>query len=334
MRHTVVTDESLRGFQYSVLRALEAALVDNLHAETIALPTLRVPANLLRHCGLGMKRSQFRRYLPKERIRLDGDVVWCVLMGPEDYRLDLYRAWKGKNQLKVMYLFDTLPHQFATIRRIVDDWDVLITSFVDAVPTLEETTGRKWYAVEQGVPDHLFTFPAADGRSIAFSCYGRRVEPLHKRVLQFCADSGLYYDYTTSDGRHASASLQEIYRQYAWHLSQSYFTFCWPVELTTPGRAQHLSPITCRWFEAAAAGTPIVGKAPKNPRFMQLFGRDAVVTLDVADDVSDQLHDLWSNREEHLDRAARLRERVAGEITWDRRVSEMWSFARATINAR
>ena len=41
--------------------------------------------------------------------------------------------------------------------------------------------------------------------------------------------------------------------------TQRWFTFGWPVEFTHPDRVKTFSPITCRWFEAAASGAVVVG---------------------------------------------------------------------------
>jgi len=117
---------------------------------------------------------------------------------------------------------------------------------------------------------------------------------------------GLYYDFTTHDFSATTAEPLALYRQFAWHLSHSLFTFCWPVEVTDPARAGDLSPITCRWFEAAAAGAVALGQPPGNPHFRAFFGDNSVTVLTPEAGVNALLHQLeiiWQERFELSARA-------------------------------
>jgi hypothetical protein len=196
---------------------------------------------------------------------------------------------------------------------------------------LERETGRPWAAVAQGVnPDRFAPVPGAD-RGIALSSYGRRVEAVHTALDRACEGAGLYYDATVAASIKRSVSPRYLYKQYAWHLRHCWFTVAWPVELTSPSRAGGLSPMTCRWFEAAAAGTTIVGKPPEDPVFEELFGKDAVVPLDpalrTANEVREAFGGIWARREEHLATAMARREARLGRWTWEARVKEMMALA-------
>ena len=145
-------------------------------------------------------------------------------------------------------------------------------------------------------------------------------------MIEFCAVNNLYYDFTTHDGRHPIADSSELYKQYAWHLAHSLFTFSWPVELTSPHRAGHLKPVTCRWFEAAAAGTIIVGQPPNNAAFNKYFGGDIVVKLDFNSTKKDYLRSLDSlmNKcEQYYNRANQFSEQLKFDISWNERVKRI-----------
>ncbi len=156
----------------------------------------------------------------------------------------------------------------------------MITSFHGAVPMLERETGRPWAAVAQGVKADRFAPVPGSERGIALSSYGRRLESVHEGLEHACDGAGLYYDATVAASVKRSVPPSYLYKQYAWHLRHSWFTVAWPVELTSPARAGGLSPMTCRWFEAASAGTTIVGRPPADPIFEELFGEGAVVPLE------------------------------------------------------
>jgi hypothetical protein len=332
--HVLLKNPALEGWEYGMLRSFEAAIVRQLEATCIDIfdntGTRWVDARL----SPGTRWDKLRRFVPKRPLKLpeDAETVWLVLMGPENYSLDLFSDWQNSGAKRILYLFDTLPAQIPRLQRLVrkGEWDICVTSFNDAVPLLETATGRRWFHVDQGIPSDLFVPPLPGERVIHFSAYGRRNQSIHNATLEFCRQRDLYYDFTTHDRSQPTASSLQLYRQYAWHLSHSQFTFSWPLEMTNPARACGLSPITCRWFEAAAAGTVIVGKPPKNPHFAEVFGNDVVVQLDVeatTESILKRLDEIWENRLEHFKRAEQRRAKLNGSIDWSARVDAILSLS-------
>jgi hypothetical protein len=254
-------------------------------------------------------------------------------MGPEDYSpLDVFRQWDRSAGFRILYLFDTMERQLSSIRAILKSarWDLTITSFTGAVPFLEEQTQRRWFAVPQGVNLHRFHPAAQQHRLIDFSAYGRRLRNVHESVKAFCADTGRYYEYTTTNQLIPGTDPREQYQHYAWRLRHSVFNVCWPVETTNPGRARTFSPITCRWFEAAASGAVVVGQPPSDPGFAEMFGEDFVVPLDPkAGD--DYLLRFWPQlveaRDAHLDAARRRYVSLSENWTWQRRLRDILKIA-------
>jgi len=329
--HTIVRDITLNGWEYGMLRSFEEAIVKETGASVTDIPAYSFASKYMQHFGQGMNRGVYRKYFPKQELELKADVAWCILMGPENYRLDLYNKWDTGCKAKILYLYDTLPAQYPLIKRLFSNnsWDILITSFNDAVEDLEKITGRKWHCAEQAAGETLFQPVPLHERLIDFSSYGRRYPVLHEAIKEFCHNKGLYYDYTTHDARHPVADAAELYRQYAWHLSHSIFTVSWPVELTNPGRSGHLHPITCRWFEAAAAGTIIIGKAPANPAFEALFFGKMVAETDPLQDkkaMMRELERLWSEREVLFARASEKRNLYIESWGWTERVKRILSW--------
>lgn len=286
-------------------------------------------SDLVRWVGLGTRFERFRRLLPKASRKLPNaiDVVWHVMMGPEGSALDLLDNWRGKHR-HVVYLFDTLPAQFEVIRRQFsgNDWNLRIASFEDAIPQLQQITQQPWHHVPQAVSLEYFKPAALPERVIHFSSYGRRDPRVHEAVMRFCKAHHLYYDYTTHNRKGPTAPPLELLHQYAWHLSHSIFTFCWPMEHTNAERAGYLSPLTCRWFEAAAAGAAIIGQPPKTAGFEKMFGPEAVNRLNPDADVATiikQLELLWHRRADLSERALKLRQRLGLQLDWSQRVEEM-----------
>jgi hypothetical protein len=326
MKNVIFKDKTLNGWEYGMLRSFEKAIHQETNALEIDIPQYMVAQKYMNHFGHGLNRGKYRSFFPKQTwLPEEADVAWYVLMGPENYRLDLFKGWSNRYKKKILYLYDTLPAQYNTIQRIVNnaDWDILITSFNEAVDDLEKLTLRKWYCVEQASDAELFKPVPTEDRLIHFSSYGRRYSKLHNAIIEFCDSNKLYYDYTTHDAKHPTAEPAELYKQYAWHLSHSLFTFSWPVELTNPSRAGHLSPITCRWFEALASGTAILGQEPRNKKFIDYFGKDFVVFVDPElekNEIFKKLDNIYSNYHQILEEKAQLAKKIADKNTWNERV--------------
>src|SRR5262249_18061499 len=147
---------------------------------------------------------------------------------------------------------------------------------------------------------------------IAFSAYGRRQPRVHDAVRSLVRELGGHYDYTTtSQSLAAGTNPQDHYDIYAWHLRNSWFPFGWSVETTDSAKEHRFSPVTCRWFEAAACGTVILGDAPRDPIFPFLFGDRLIQRLNPAagaGELRSTLMDLWERRRALREEALQLRQ--------------------------
>ncbi|NCY22274.1 glycosyltransferase family 1 protein [bacterium] len=329
-RHVILTCPGYQGWEYGMLRCLEAEIQRQTGATVLEIPKRDLMGNrwLQKKLEHGTRYECLRSLLPKKKLQMPAnvDVFWCVLMGPENYELDLYEWPWQRVPKRVIYLFDTLPRQMERIQRLFsgEEWNFPITSFEDAVPLLEKVTHRQWHHIDQAVSLEYFMHNTS--KEIAFSSYGRRHPKLHEALLTFCQKKSIFYDYTMHGRSAPTAEPLELYRQYAWHMSQSQFTVGWPVEITNPERAGGLRPITCRWFEAAAAGATVIGQAPKNPRFSQLFGEEMVLPFDPTAEISDLVHGLeriWAERDSLLQKGEQRRRRLGHGIDWSDRVQKI-----------
>ncbi len=329
-RHIVLVNPALSGFEYGMLLDFQDEIVRLAGATCVPVPP---SAALAKRFGLGTRYSRFRPFMWQGGFHPVADVCWAVLMGPEDYSpLDTFKQWDRSAGFKILYLFDTMERQLSSIRAVLRSakWDLTITSFQGAVPFLEEQTQRRWLAVPQGVKLDRFRPAVARDRLIDFSAYGRRLSNVHESVKRFCADTGRYYDYTTTSRLMPGVTPQEQYNHYAWRLRHSAFNFCWPVETTNPDRVRTFSPITCRWFEAAASGAVVVGRPPKDPSFAEMFGEGLIVPVG-PERGEDDLRRLWQrlleDRDAHLEAARRRHTMLSENWTWERRVKDILNIA-------
>jgi hypothetical protein len=329
--HAILVNPGLSGFEYGMLYDFQDEIARITGATFVETPQYAL-SGIARKFSISTRYSGLRRFLRRRDFSAAMDVLWVVLMGPEEWVLDLYEDWDRRVGFKILYLFDTMERQIPVTRKVLESckWDLTITSFSGAVPHLESGTQQEWHCVPQGVK--LSRFQAVDGeaRSIDFCSYGRRLNQIHDSLKKFCNTTGCYYDYTTTAGLRSDTKPQEHYGMYAWHLQHSIFNLCWPVELTSPGRVDSFSPITCRWFEAAASSNVVVGKAPRDPGFTELFGPDAVIEVDAglsSDDLQVVWRNLWESRFVHLESARRRYRDYCAQWSWERRVHDILKLA-------
>ena len=327
--HALLVDQRLHGFAAGMQRDLEAAIVRRTGAVIIPAPYPWPIRLVRRYTAAGTRYAGLAAMVPRRSFPIRCGELWVVAMGPPDFPLWYYRGWDQNASHTRLYLFDTFEFQLPTLRRLLaaGRWDQLITSFPAAVPVLERATGRRWQAVLQGVdPARFHPLPAGTEPVIGFSSYGRKLPTVHSAVAAFAARVGLNFDFTVASGLDPALDPRDNYQSYAWHLRQSWFTVSWPVEVTHPSRAGSFSPVTCRWFEAAASGTVVIGAAPTDPAFEAAFGPGFVEPLD-PDAPPDKLHarlaELWDRRYELRAKRLTLAAERSHKWTWDERVIEM-----------
>lgn len=331
--HLLIQNGGYSSHSYGMLRCLENEILAQTNAQKLVLKLPPLWEKIDKTFPRGTRFAKYRKYFPKCSLKLPttSTTLWHVLMGPEDYKLDLCKGWNQSKE-SVLYLFDTFPSQ---VKRIKDlfchkKWKTAITSFNDALPILNATNTCNWHHIDQAVSVKYFYHVPIEQKSIAFSSYGRRHPRLHEALLRFCGEKRIYYDYTTHSLSPTNTDPLELFQQYAWHLSHSLFTVCWPVELTHPKRAGGISPITCRWFEAAAASAVVLGLPPKNPYFSEIFPKDMVHEVNPNAEMSSilmRLEELWSQRTRLSLRAERLRKDMKCKLDWSDRVIKMIKLA-------
>jgi hypothetical protein len=328
-KQVLLTNQALRGVEYGILRDFEDEIVGITGAERLVAPHRVLHPFINDRLEHGTRYARLRPFVPKKAFALEADVLWVVLMGPENFTLDLFDGWDKNVGTKILYIFDTFECHLNSILRVLaaTKWDYTFTAFQGAKTYLERHTGRRWHLVHQGVNLDRFSPVDIRDRSIGFCSYGRQLEKIHQSIKEHCSKTSTYYDFNTTLALLApNVSPQESYARYAWHLGHSFFNFCWPLDLTHPGRVKTFSPISPRYFEAAASGNIMIGQKPTDPHFDELFGADAVVPIDpeAAEQTLAYLWSiLWQNRESYYDLALKRRESLSHKWSWESRVQEI-----------
>ena len=335
MEHLLIIDKSLKGREYGTLTSFQEAIRKYTNAKVLVLPKkTKCEERYFQTSRLSFLRS----YKNKTNINIPEnhfDVVWYICMGPENYRFDLlYGLEKIKN--RIVYFFDTLPHQFSLIKRlnISQVFNIQITSFDDALYPLEKLTNSKWHYIQQSSSKVYFNEKKLSEKDIGFASFGRGNKRLNDIIQKYCDLNNIIFERTHEIGGEIITNNKLLYESYCRVLSNSIFSICFPVEVTNPNRAGDLSPITCRWYESFLAQNIVIGKEPVNQNFKKIFPSNFVHEINFQDSEEKIIYQLdlfWSNKEKLFDELYGGSEIERNKFDWNSRIAEILIILKNTL---
>lgn len=230
-----------------------------------------------------------------------------------------------------VYVFDAWSQDtsaFRAHRRLWRECDHLFVSFPEAARAYAEHVDCPVTYLPQAIAPERF-HPFRDERPVDVLSLGRRLPAVHEALRAIARGHDLWYHF--SEARSPEAIDLEDSQLLVGRLCQSArIQVSWPLEVThaDDARARYSeaadgSPITVRWFEAAACGSVALGRRPRTTEFERLFPYDGFVrevdpgrpeTLEQV--VLDALRSS-TDREERL----RLADHVRLEHSWQARVA-------------
>ncbi len=218
----------------------------------------------------------------------------------------------------VVYLFDSWLGDLPALRSDRRLWslvDDLFVSFEHAHDAYSSQLPCRVHYLPQAVDSRWF-HPNRGDRPIEVLSVGRRLPAVHHRLLELSRRRDLYYYYQTHEAPLAIdfAENQEL----VGHLCQwSRVHVSWSVDCTNPSRKAEAGAVTARWFESAASGAAVIGRAPRTSEFARLFPYSGFVhELDpTATERTEEILDKALADPRHVERKA-LAEHVRRTHTW------------------
>jgi hypothetical protein len=257
----------------------------------------------------------------------------CLLVAMAPYwvpSLRYIRHLRQRATRVIVYLYDAWLADLPTVqaqRSAWDDVDELFVSFPHVVSAYSAALRRPVHYLPQAIDPGWFR-PYRRERPIDVLSVGRRLPHVHTELLQLSRRRDWFYIY------------QDVYRPHAIDLRESqslHGRLCqsaraqvsWSVEHTRPDLVAESGAVTLRWFEAAASGSVVVGKAPPTDEFARLFPdvgfvHDLSPTASTAD-VEVVLDDAL--RDGRADERRMLAEYVCTAHTWNARWRELVEIA-------
>lgn len=196
--------------------------------------------------------------------------------------------------------------------------DPLFVSFREAALELRRSHPRGRFEWLPFGIDTRFFHPRAGKKDVFIFWMGRRYEPLHQAILQYCQDRQLKYVYRQK----GVSELLTPADLGAMAARAAYFVVT-PPDLDNPVKTGGFSPLVMRYMEGLAAGARLVGVLPRSGEYERLLPTDAL--LQVAPDGSDFTARMDADRADDgrhsaVERASAV---VLREHSWARRAEQV-----------
>lgn len=182
------------------------------------------------------------------------------------------------------FYFKDIP-VYKSCVEVLKQFDYVIFMFVASDPFLPFIKGQSRY-LPAGIDALNFCpFPNPPSRSIDVLSIGRRAQPTHKALLRMAREEGKFYVYDTIDALKAH-DLDEHRLMTANLAKRSRYFIVSPGKFDKPEETGGTSEFGYRYFEAASAGTMMIGMRPyNNKEFDKIFTwPDAVLEVPFTND--------------------------------------------------
>lgn len=259
---------SYRLVSYGAVLDFEDAMRDKTDADLVDVPAYSRRARLRAALNPGN-----RAFASVTTPRDEYDLCFFVAMEPSWITsLRYIEGLREKCKRVVVYVFDAWLENSHWLRRNRREWrlcDLVYVSFPWAVDTYSRHLGCRVEYLAQAASAGRF-HPFRRERPIHVLSVGRRHAQAHAVILEVAQKHDLFYHYSEAVAPRPIDPIES--QQLLARLCQSAKSqACWPVELTNHGRPSEGSPITVRWFEAAACGSIVFGSRPRAPDFDEIF---------------------------------------------------------------
>jgi hypothetical protein len=194
------------------------------------------------------------------------------------------QGWRDQCKTSVCWIDELWSDQVPQLHYwlpILNRFDYVILGIGGSARTLADAIGRPCYELQGGVDAIRFTpYPNPPARVIDVYSMGRRLEAIHRRLLEQAAN-GTFYLYDTLDK--AADRETPDYGQhrdlYANLAKRSRFFIVKPAN--SPENTQGQVALGFRYFEGSAAGAVLVGQAPDCEAFRRHFDwPEAIINLE------------------------------------------------------
>jgi Glycosyl transferases group 1 len=263
------------------------------------------------------------------------DLFVFVCMNPSDLiYLGAIEGWQQRCKKRICYMvefYSGWANEYAYHLSLLVSFDFVAQSFSSCVDVVARASGRPCHAVPLGVDTLRFTpLPNPLPRSIDIYSMGRRVETVHEALLEHARRRDIFYIYDTIPSLNITPRDHVQHRELVANLGKrARFFIAYPAKVDVADETRGASEVGARFFEGAAMGATLLGKAPTVPAFRRDFHwPDAIIELgSTAEAVDTFLATLQRERERHVAAGRRNAVEALRRFDWAYRWKELLRLA-------
>ena len=211
------------------------------------------------------------------------DMLFVILDFPYNIvNINLLRQWRKKCKVAVCYvieLWQTELKKYRNYLTFLQDFDFVFLGHSQIVKEVQDIIRKPCAYLAPGVDTIEFRpqSPYSD-RNIDLCSMGRRSQVTHEALLQLTQNRDFFYHYDLLNSADNHTNHHQAHRIFnANILKNSRYFIAHHAKINCLEQTGGQIEIGYRFFEGAAAGTVMLGKAPKNDVFEQYFGWDNAV---------------------------------------------------------
>jgi hypothetical protein len=256
------------------------------------------------------------------RLTRDYDLFMLVCpLWSDVWYANAVQGWEDHCRKSVCWIDELWSHDVRKLKYwlpILRRFDYVVVGISGSGHSLSDAIGRPCYEMQGGVDTIRFSpYPEAPERVVDFYSVGRRLEGVHRRLLEWAGDKKSFYLHDTLENTADRDTLD--HRQHREHYARiakrSRFFGVAPGKVNSSDGRQGQAALGFRYFEGSAAGAVMVGQAPDCEPFRRHFdwphavieiqadGSDAVEVISKLSAEPERLHEIsCRNAEEALRR--------------------------------
>jgi spore maturation protein CgeB len=264
-----------------------------------------------------------------KRVRLTRDYDLLVVMCQTYWdflNVNAIDGWKDRVKTSVCWIDElwaaSLPlykYWLPSLKR----FDHVVVGMHGTVAPLSDAIGRRCHYVPGGVDAIRFSpYPDAPDRVVDVYSVGRKWDGPHRALLKQSAANEIFYIHDTLQTGESEAADHRQHRDlYANTAKRSRFFMVAPGKTDVLAETQGQVEVGFRYYEGAAAGTVMIGRAPDCQPFREMFNwPDVVVEIDPnGSDVADVLSRLRAEPERLRDISRRNAQHALRRHDWSYR---------------
>jgi hypothetical protein len=251
------------------------------------------------------------------------------------------RGWKERCRKKICYMYEMwagVVPRYVHLLQLLNGFDHVIFGWESSARAVQKVVDVPCHHLSPAVDTVRFSpFPQAPPRSIDVYSLGRRVESLHRQLVERARAHNFFYVYDTIPGEYLQPNNHVEHRELFANLAKrTRFFLTYPAKVDRLEETLGISEAGTRFYEAVAAGAIMTGRAPDSAAFKSEFNwPDSVIpTADSVDDLIDLLVESERDPVRFAEASRRNSIEALRRHDWAHRWRDILALAGESVNNR